>query len=83
MSKPGRTISNRCPHCNESMWIRSSEQVDPLLKRLYGQCTNVHCGFTAQGFLTWDAELSPSSNPNPEINLPKSPAKVVKKVSSV
>lgn len=83
MSKPGRTISNKCPHCNESMWIRSSEQVDPLLKRLYGQCTNVHCGFTAQGFLTWDAELSPSSNPNPEINLQKSPAKVVKKVSSV
>jgi len=75
MSKPGRTISNKCPHCGESLWIRSSEQVDPLLKRLYGQCTNLHCGFTAQGFLTWDAELSPSAMPNPEIHLPKSAAK--------
>ena len=75
MSKPGRTISNKCPHCGESLWIRSSEQVDPLLKRLYGQCTNLHCGFTAQGFLTWDAELSPSAMPNPNIHLPKSAAK--------
>ena len=75
MSKPGRTISNKCPHCGESLWIRSSEQVDPLLKRLYGQCTNLRCGFTAQGFLTWDAELSPSAMPNPEIHLPKSLAK--------
>ena len=71
MSKPGRTISNKCPHCGESLWIRSSEQVDPLLKRLYGQCTNLHCGFTAQGFLTWDAELSPSAVPNPNIHLPR------------
>ena len=83
MSKPGRTISNKCPHCGESLWIRSSEQVDPLLKRLYGQCTNLHCGFTAQGFLTWDAELSPSAMPNPNIHLPKSAAKQNKEVACV
>ena len=83
MSKPGRTISNKCPHCSSALWIRSSEQVGPLLKRLYGQCTNLHCGFTAQGFLTWEVELSPSATPNPNINLPKSTAKQHKEVACV
>ena len=56
---------------------------NPLLKRLYGQCTNLYCGFTAQGFLTWDSELSPPAIPNPGINLPKSLAKQHKEVACV
>lgn len=78
-----RGASNTCPHCGEAFQIRSSEKETSLLRRLWGQCTNVHCGFTAQGFLTWDIELSPSANPNPEINLPRSPAKKHKEVACV
>lgn len=85
MGYPGRrlTVSNKCPHCNDVLWIRSSEQVSPVLKRLYAQCKNLNCGFSVQGFLTWDAELSPSAMPNPEIHLPKSPAKQKKEVACV
>ncbi len=83
MSKPGRPIVINALIAANLFRISSSEQVDPLLKRLYGQCTNLHCGFTAQGFLTWDAELSPSAMPNPNIHLPKSAAKQHKEVACV
>ena len=76
-------LSNPCPHCNSPFRIRSSEYENALLRRLWGQCTNVNCGFTAQGFLTWDAELSPSAIPNPDIHLPKSAAKQHKGVACV
>lgn len=78
-----RSHRNPCPHCGSSFRIRTSEQENALLRRLWGQCSNVNCGFTAQGFLSWDAELSPSATPNPNINLPKSTAKQHEEVACV
>ena len=72
MSRPSRT---KCPHCGSSFPIRNSVELNPLLRRFHAQCSNVECGFTAQGFFQIEFELSPSGIPNPEINLPPSPHK--------
>ena len=64
-------IKNPCPHCESSLIIRSSEQESPIVKRIYLQCKNLACGFTAQGFLSIESEISPPANPNRKINLPR------------
>ncbi|MFX5513180.1 ogr/Delta-like zinc finger family protein [Acinetobacter baumannii] len=73
---------SKCPHCGEKFQIRNSVELAPTLRRLHGQCFNPVCGFSAQGFIQWEFELSPSGTPNPEINLPRSPHKKAQ-VSSV
>lgn len=40
----------KCPHCGEPFSIRSSTELNPLLRSFQGQCQNLECGFTAQGF---------------------------------
>lgn len=65
-------IKNPCPHCESSLIIRSSEQDSPLVKRIWLQCRNLACGFTAQGFLSIECEISPPATPNPKVNLPRS-----------
>lgn len=63
---------NKCPHCGANFPIRSSEALSPILKRVWAQCLNLDCGFTASGYFQWEFELSPSAMPNPDIDLPKS-----------
>lgn len=65
-------IKNPCPHCESFLMIRSSEQESPLVKRIWLQCRNLACGFTAQGFLSIECEISPPAVPNEEVNLPRS-----------
>ena len=68
MSRPSRT---KCPHCGSSFPIRNSVELNPLLRRFHAQCSNVECGFTAQGFLSIESEISPPATPNRNINLPR------------
>ncbi|MFW2077511.1 ogr/Delta-like zinc finger family protein [Acinetobacter sp. ULE_I010] len=62
----------KCPHCGSSLPVRSSEMESPILKRLYLQCSNFDCSFSAQAFLEIKYQLSPSGTPNPEIHIPVS-----------
>ncbi|WP_314338407.1 ogr/Delta-like zinc finger family protein [Acinetobacter guillouiae] len=72
-----------CPHCNSQFNVRSSYFENTILKRLFLQCSNYECSFSAQAFVEIKYELSPSGTPNPDINLPLSPAKIKKEVESV
>lgn len=72
-----------CPHCGSSLPVRSSQAESPVLKKIYLQCSNLECSFSAQAFLEIKFQLSPSGTPNPEINLPISPSKIQKEVAIV
>jgi len=49
-----------CPVCNAKGNVRSSEEVDPMLRRLYYACTNIECGMTWTASLQFERMLSPS-----------------------
>ena len=72
-----------CPHCTSALNVRSSYFENPLLKRLFLQCSDCECSFSAQAFVEIKYELSPSGTPNPDIYLPISPSKIKKEVASV
>lgn len=63
-----------CPACNSRMRIRNSEAQTPTFKTMYAQCTNVACGATYSGSLTWDYALSPSGLDKPRVTLPIAPS---------
>lgn len=63
-----------CPACNSAMRIRNSEAQTPTFKTMYAQCTNLACGATYTGSLTWDYALSPSGLDKPRIILPLAPS---------
>lgn len=59
-----------CPHCKAAnLQIRSSIQEHILLKTLFLQCRNVHCGFTGRGNIEITHEISPSAIPDANVNL--------------
>ena len=63
-----------CPACGSRMRIRNSEAQTPTFKTMYAQCTNIACGATYTGSLTWDYALSPSGLDQPRVVLPIAPA---------
>ena len=63
-----------CPACGSRMRIRNSESQTPIFKTMYAQCTNIACGATYTGSLTWDYALSPSGLDQPRVVLPIAPA---------
>lgn len=63
-----------CPACESPMRIRNSEAQTPTFKTMYAQCTNLACGATYTGSLTWDYALSPSGLDRPRISLPIAPS---------
>ena len=63
-----------CPTCGDRMRIRNSEAQTPTFKTMYAQCTNIACGATYTGSLTWDYALSPSGLDQPRVVLPIAPA---------
>ena len=59
-----------CPHCKAAnLQIRSSIQEHILLKTLFLQCRNIHCGFTGRGNIEITHEISPSAIPDANVNL--------------
>lgn len=63
-----------CPACGSRMRIRNSEAQTPTFKTMYAQCTNIACGATYTGSLTWDYALSPSGLDQPRVVLPIAPS---------
>ena len=63
-----------CPACGSRMRIRNSEAQTPTFKTMYAQCTNIACGATYTGALSWDYALSPSGLDQPRVVLPIAPA---------
>ncbi|MBF7690846.1 ogr/Delta-like zinc finger family protein [Acinetobacter pollinis] len=58
-----------CPHCKTKMRLTSSHLEAELFRVSYFQCTNVFCGFTARGEYAITHQVSPSSTPDPSVNL--------------
>lgn len=65
-----------CPACGNRMRIRNSEAQTPTFKTMYAQCTNIACGATYTGSLTWDYALSPSGLDQPRVVLPIAPSRL-------
>ncbi|MFS1526251.1 ogr/Delta-like zinc finger family protein [Microbulbifer sp. 2304DJ12-6] len=62
-----------CPHCGAKARARTSQQITPLYREIYFQCTDVECGHTYVAALSVLHSLSLSAKPNPEVNIPLSP----------
>ena len=59
-----------CPHCKAKAIIRSSQEVNPLLRKLTFQCQDPECGHTFLAWLEACCTLSLSAKPNPLVYLP-------------
>lgn len=70
----------RCPVCNSSSRIRSSQQVTPLVKEYFCQCDNVDCGLTWKAQMSVIYALSPSAMFNPEVDIPLAPPEYRRKM---
>lgn len=66
----------KCPQCGYSLRVRNSIAQHPLLRDAYLQCTNATCGEAFRGVFEITHEISPSSKPNPELQLPIADAAV-------
>ena len=62
----------RCPHCKDAASARTSTQLSALYREVTYQCRNLLCGHVFVAGLEAIRTLSPSSIPDPEINLPLS-----------
>lgn len=65
---------NKCPHCDGQLKIRDSDQLHPLMRKVYARCMNEACGFSAIGRFELDYELAPSQMARPSISLPPAPS---------
>lgn len=65
----GRSASYKCPHCQNSMHIKSSREMHALLRNIFLQCSNYTCSFSAGAILEITHQISPSATPNPNIQL--------------
>lgn len=72
----GSIYKLKCPNCGESIRIRNSVAMHPLLRTTYMQCVNVVCGATYRGQVEITHLMSPSGMPNPTVNLPLAPASI-------
>jgi len=59
-----------CPHCKHSARARTSTQLSPMFREVTYTCLNTDCGHVFVCGLEAIRTLSPSSIPDPEINLP-------------
>ena len=69
MSRLG-SYHQECPHCKSKVKIRSSRKKHVLLKIMYLQCTNHECSWSGKANFEITHQLSPSSIPDPSINIP-------------
>lgn len=49
-----------CPACDGRAFIRSSEEVTPVYRRLYYQCSNISCSHTWAAALSYLHTIVPS-----------------------
>lgn len=70
-----------CPACGSRMRIRNSAEQTPIFKTMYGECTNLGCGATYSGSLSWEYELNTSGVDRPRVRLPVAPS--VKRMQAI
>jgi len=51
-----------CPDCGEVCRVRTSTEIDPLLKKGYVQCTDIECGYRGVVHVEHVARLSITGN---------------------
>jgi len=65
-----------CPHCKQKMKLRYSDtNKSERYKRITFQCVDPVCSYSELWEMTPKWGLSPSGNPDTELNLPFSPYK--------
>lgn len=69
----------RCPHCDVQAITRTSVTLSPLYKEITYQCRIPECGFSWVAALEALRSLSPSGNPNPNIDIPVSPVTSIRR----
>lgn len=74
MSHPTRQRQRyECPHCQGYARVRDSRRVSALYVEGIVECQNTRCGWRGTFCTGYNATLTPSLQPNPDINLPLSP----------
>lgn len=66
-------LGMNCPHCGTWSTVRNSEYYAPLVRAVFFQCRQLHCGHTWKAHLEVIHTITPSAVPNPNINIPLSP----------
>lgn len=67
-----KPFSCQCPHCKSRARARTSQQITPMYRETTFICTNHRCGHIFVCSTTPVRTLSPSSVPDPEVNIPLS-----------
>ena len=65
-------LGMNCPHCKTWSTVRSSEPLSPLVRAVFFQCRQLHCGHTWKAHLEAVHTITPSAVPDPNIDLPLS-----------
>ena len=62
-----------CPHCKQAARIRHSRELSDVYRDGIIECQNItECGWRGRFGFEFLATLTPSAEPNPEIDLPQS-----------
>jgi hypothetical protein len=69
----------RCPHCGVAAIARTSITLAPTYREITYQCPVPECGFCWVASLEALRSLSPSGNPNPEVDIPPSTSSIVRR----
>ncbi|MCX8578805.1 ogr/Delta-like zinc finger family protein [Gilliamella sp. B2717] len=62
----------KCPHCKSKTTIRTSEELSPLTRKQYRQCTNINCSHTFVVLQSVSVTIVPSAIPDPTVHIPLS-----------
>ncbi|MWN89852.1 transcriptional regulator [Gilliamella sp. Pra-s65] len=60
----------RCPHCRSKTIIRTSEEISPITRKQYRQCTNIYCCHSFVVLQSISATIVPSAMPDPNVKIP-------------
>ncbi|MFD2179552.1 ogr/Delta-like zinc finger family protein [Veronia pacifica] len=63
-------MRTRCPHCNGPCTIRKTTQVSSTYREVTLSCNNTDCGHVFVASVSPVRTLSPSSIPDPDVNIP-------------
>ncbi|MBI0096025.1 ogr/Delta-like zinc finger family protein [Gilliamella sp. W8136] len=62
----------KCPHCKSKTTIRTSEELSPITRKQYRQCTNIYCCHSFVVLQSVSLTIVPSAIPDPTVKIPLS-----------
>lgn len=68
----GTRVLFKCPHCKSKTQLRTSKEINVLMRELIYMCLEPECGHTFVAYLEAARTLSPSAMPDPWVYLPMS-----------